>query len=52
MKKKKRTQIKIRKPVAKKPTEIIVSKKERLKRKRVKSKELMKRLYDSFQGKS
>jgi hypothetical protein len=33
--------VKIRKPVAKKPTKVILSKKDKMKRKRIKRKELM-----------
>jgi len=38
---KKKTQIKIRKPVAKKPTQAIASKKDKLRRKRIKHRDLM-----------
>jgi hypothetical protein len=41
MMRRKKTQIKIRKPVAKKPTQVIWSKKDKQKRKRVKQRDLM-----------
>lgn len=47
MKKEKGTQIKIRKPVPQKPGTVIVSKKDKSKRKRVRSGELIKQLYES-----
>jgi hypothetical protein len=46
MKKEKRVQVKIRKPVPKKSGTVILSKKDRSKRKRVKSGELIKQLYE------
>lgn len=44
MKKQKGAQIKIRKPIAKKPTQAILSKKDKMERKRVKPKDLAKQL--------
>ncbi|MCI0454346.1 MAG: hypothetical protein L0Y68_05045 [Candidatus Dadabacteria bacterium] len=38
----KREKVKIRKPVAKKPTKVILSKKDRMQRKRIKHKDLIK----------
>jgi hypothetical protein len=38
---KKKTQIKIRKPIAKKPTKVILSKKDKMRRKRIKHRDLM-----------
>jgi hypothetical protein len=38
---KKRARLKIRKPVAKRPTKVILSKKDRLKKKRIKHRELL-----------
>jgi hypothetical protein len=46
MKKEKEIQVKVRKPVAKKPTSVILSKKDKLERKRVKPRDLMKNLYN------
>lgn len=46
MKKEKKIQVKIRKPVPKKSGTVIQSKKDKSKRKRVKSSELLKRSYE------
>ncbi|HSE83033.1 MAG TPA: hypothetical protein VLB01_00630 [Thermodesulfobacteriota bacterium] len=46
MKKEKKIQVKIRKPVPKKAETIIHSKKDKLKSKRIKSGELIKQLYE------
>ncbi len=45
MKLKKRMQIKIRKPIAKKPTKVILSKKDKLRGKRIKYRDLIDHLY-------
>ncbi|HEY7535445.1 MAG TPA: hypothetical protein VH878_05825 [Thermodesulfobacteriota bacterium] len=43
---KKREQIKIRKPVAKKPTKVILSEKDKIKRKRIKYRDLVKQMLE------
>ncbi|GIW47954.1 MAG: hypothetical protein KatS3mg078_1831 [Deltaproteobacteria bacterium] len=48
MKTRERIWIKVRKPVPKKPTRIILSKKEKLSRKRIKHRELLKEVFEKY----